>query len=131
MGLPAERASSRTAPQVGDLVIKGNILSINEGSAAERVAIGFGSGAAQLKAAAAGYLMTISGLRKLGSGTADTSGSKSPGAAAGRCRCHCDRQPCGTHHQHWDESIWGGERQQHNRRQGQGYGQRNRRSYYR
>ena len=58
MGLPAERGSSQTVPRIGDLVIKGNILSINEGSAAERVAIGFGSGAAQLKAAAAGYLMT-------------------------------------------------------------------------
>ena len=83
MGLPAERGSSQTVPQIGDLVIKGNILSIDEGSAAERVAIGFSSGAAQLKAAAAGYLMTDRGLRKLGSGTADTSGSKSPGSALG------------------------------------------------
>ncbi|MFZ2169093.1 MAG: DUF4410 domain-containing protein, partial [Methylococcaceae bacterium] len=83
MGLPAERASSQTVPQIGDLVIKGNLLSIDEGSAAERVALGFGSGAAQLKAAAAGYLMTDRGLRKLGSGSADTSGGKSPGAALG------------------------------------------------
>ena len=83
MGLAAERGSSQTVPQIGDLVIKGNILSIDEGSAAERVAIGFSSGAAQLKAAAAGYLMTDRGLRKLGSGTADTSGSKSPGSALG------------------------------------------------
>ena len=83
MGLPAERGSSQTVPQIGDLVIKGNILSIDEGSAAERVAIGFSSGAAQLKAAAAGYLMTGRGLRKLGSGTADSSGSKSPGSALG------------------------------------------------
>lgn len=83
MGLPAERGSSQTSPQIGDLVIKGSLLSINEGSTAERVAIGFGSGAAQLKATAAGYLMTEHGLRKLGSGTADTSGGKSPGAALG------------------------------------------------
>jgi len=45
MGLTAERASSRTAPRVGDLVIKGSLLSINEGSATERFTIGFGSGA--------------------------------------------------------------------------------------
>ena len=84
MGLPAERGSSQTSPQIGDIVIKGFLLSINEGSADERVAIGFGSGpgAAQLKAAV-GYLMTDRGLRKLGSGTADTSGGKSPGAALG------------------------------------------------
>ena len=73
MGLPAERASSQTAPQKGDLVIKGSLLSIDEGSAAKRVAIGFGSGASQLKVAVEGYLVTDRGLRKLGSGTADTS----------------------------------------------------------
>jgi Domain of unknown function (DUF4410) len=95
MGLPAVRASSRTAPRVGDLVIKGNILSINQGSAAERVAIGFGSGAVQLKATAAGYLMTKSGLRKLGSGTADTSGSQSPGAALGVAGAIATGNPAG------------------------------------
>ena len=95
MGLPAERGSSQTVPQIGDLVIKGNILSINEGSAAERVAIGFGSGAAQLKAAAAGYLMTNRGLRKLGSGTADTSGSESPGAALGVAGAIATGNPAG------------------------------------
>ena len=43
MGLPAEQASNQTSPQIGDLVIKGSLLSIDEGSAAKRVAIGFGS----------------------------------------------------------------------------------------
>jgi hypothetical protein len=83
MGLPAKRGSSQTSPQIGDLVFKGSLLSIKEGSATECVAIGFGSGAAQLKATAVGYLMTYRGLRKLGSGTADTNGGKSPGAALG------------------------------------------------
>jgi hypothetical protein len=82
-------------PQIGDLVIKGSILSINQGSAAERVAIGFGSGAAQLKAAAEGYLMTDHGLRKLGSGTADTSGGKSPGAALGVVGAVATANPAG------------------------------------
>jgi hypothetical protein len=95
MGLPAERGSSHTVPQIGDLVIKGNILSINEGSTAERIAIGFGSGAAQLKAAAAGYLMTDRGLRKLGSGTVDTRGSKSPGTAAGVAGAIATGNPAG------------------------------------
>jgi len=95
MGLPAERASSQTVPQIGDLVIKGSIHSINQGSAAERVAIGFGSGAAQLKAAAEGYLMTDHGLRKLGSGTADTSGGKSPGAALGVVGAVATANPAG------------------------------------
>jgi hypothetical protein len=95
MGLPAVRGSSQTVPQIGDLVIKGNILSINEGSTAERIAIGFGSGAAQLKAAAAGYLMTDRGLRKLGSGTVDTSGSKSPGMALGVAGAIATGNPAG------------------------------------
>jgi hypothetical protein len=95
MGLPAERASSQTVPQIGDLVIKGYLLSIDEGSAAKRVAIGFGSGASQLKATAEGYLMTDRGLRKLGSGTADTSGGKSPGAALGVAGAVATANPAG------------------------------------
>ena len=95
MGLPAEQASSQTVPQIGDLVIKGSLLSIDEGSAAKRVAIGFGSGASQLKVAVEGYLVTDRGLRKLGSGTADTSGSKSPGAALGVVGAVATANPAG------------------------------------
>jgi hypothetical protein len=65
------------------IVIKGPILSIDEGSAAKCVAIGFGSAASQFKAAAEGYLMTDRGLRKLGSGTTNTSVRKSPGEVLG------------------------------------------------
>ena len=81
MGLPAERASIGTKLQINDLVIRGYFLSIEEGSTAKRVAIGFGAGASELKAAAEGYRMTPTGLQKLGSGTVDSGGSKSPGAA--------------------------------------------------
>jgi hypothetical protein len=76
-------------------VIKGSLLSINEGSATERVAIGFGSGASQLKVAVEGFLMTDRGLRKLGSGTADSSGSKSPGAALGVVGAVATANPAG------------------------------------
>ena len=82
MGMPAERASSRTAPQINDILIRGYRLSIQEGSAGKRVAIGFGSGASELKTAVEGYQMTARGLRKLGSGDVDAGGSKAPGAAA-------------------------------------------------
>jgi hypothetical protein len=82
MGLPAERASTGTRPQINDLVIRGYLLSVDEGSAAKRVAIGFGAGASQLSVAVEGYQMTAQGLRKLGSGTVDAGGSKGPGAAA-------------------------------------------------
>jgi hypothetical protein len=81
MGLPAERALSGTTPQINDILIRGYLVSIQEGSAAKRVAIGFGSGTSELKTAVEGYQMTAQGLRKLGSGSVDAGGSKTPGAA--------------------------------------------------
>lgn len=82
MGLPAERASTQTTPQINDLVIRGYLLSVEEGSRAKRLAIGFGAGTSHLSVAVEGYQMTAQGLRKLGSGTVDTGGAKGPGAAA-------------------------------------------------
>ena len=81
MGLPAERASTRP-PQINDIVIRGYLLSVDEGSAAKRVAIGFGTGTSQLSVAVEGYQMTAQGLRKLASGTVAAGGSKTPGAVA-------------------------------------------------
>jgi hypothetical protein len=82
MGLPAKRATTPTKPRINDIVIRGYLLSVNEGSAGKRVAIGFSSGASELKTAVEGFQMTKNGLRKLGSGTVDTGGSKGPGMAA-------------------------------------------------
>jgi hypothetical protein len=83
MGMLAERASSGTTPSINDLVIRGYLLSVDEGDATKRVAIGFGSGASQLTAAVEGFQMTAQGLRKLGSGTLDSGGGKTPGGAVG------------------------------------------------
>ena len=83
MGLPAVRASSGTKPQINDLVIRGYLLSIDEGSATKRLAIGFGSGASELTTAVEGFQVTAQGLRKLGSGKVGAGGSKTPGAALG------------------------------------------------
>jgi hypothetical protein len=64
-------------------VIRGYLLSIQEGSTTKRVAIGFGAGASELKTAVEGFQMTAQGLRKLGSGAVDAGGGKGPGAALG------------------------------------------------
>jgi hypothetical protein len=80
MGLPAQQAKAQTVIAVGDLVIHGTLLSIVEGSATERVAIGMGKGAAELKVAVEGFEMTPNGLLELGKGSLDTEASKSPGA---------------------------------------------------
>ncbi len=83
MGLPAAQAGAGTTPQINDIVIRGYLLSVNQGNEAERLVIGFGSGASELRTAVEGYQMTAQGLRKLGSGTVDSGGSKGPGAAVG------------------------------------------------
>jgi hypothetical protein len=81
MGLSSARASSQTKPQINDIVIKGYFLSIEEGSAGKRFAIGFGSGTSELNTVVEGFQMTTQGLRKLGSGTLDSTGAKGPGEA--------------------------------------------------
>ena len=82
MGMPAERASMGTKPRVNDIVIRGYLISIDEGNADKRFLVGFGSGASKLNVAVEGFQMTDQGLRKLGSGKVGASGGKSPGIAA-------------------------------------------------
>jgi hypothetical protein len=81
LGLPAEHASRTTKPQLDDIVIRGYFASIHGGSAAERMVIGFGAGASELKTVVEGFQMTRQGLRKLGSGSVTAGGGKGPGAA--------------------------------------------------
>lgn len=81
MGLPAERPTPRAPPQTNDIVIWGYFISLDEGSAVQRIAIGFGSGASQLTTAVEVYQMTATGLRRLGWAKVDASGSKAPGSA--------------------------------------------------
>jgi uncharacterized protein DUF4410 len=79
MGLPAVRAADLPQGAVGDLIIRGTFVSVDEGSAVKRIVIGFGSGGAELKTLVEGYVMTDRGLRKLGSGQIDSGGNKLPG----------------------------------------------------
>ena len=79
MGLPAERAGSGPPPQLGDLIIKGEFVSIDEGSRLKRMLIGFGAGGAELKTFVEVYQVTTSGLRPLGSAEVEAGGGKMPG----------------------------------------------------
>jgi hypothetical protein len=81
MGLNAEVGNGAAPPAVGDIVIRGHFTSIDEGSAAKRVMIGFGSGKAEVKIVVEGFVRTAEGLRKVGGGTVDSAGGKGPGAA--------------------------------------------------
>jgi len=95
MGMPAARAMAGTTPQINDLVIKGYLISYNAGSAGKRFMIGFGSGASDLKVAVEGFQMTAQGLRKLGSGSTDAEGAKTPGEDLGIVGLLATHNPAG------------------------------------
>lgn len=95
MGLPAGNASASTVPSLDDLVLRGTLLSVQVGSEAERLAIGLGKGAAELKVAIEAYHMTPSGLVKLGGGTAGTEAGKGPGAAVPLAVAIATKNPIG------------------------------------
>ena len=79
MGLPAVRAAAQPTPDVGDIVIRGYFVTVDTGSAVERIALGFGAGAASLSTVVEGYLMTSHGLTRLGEGEVHAGDSKGPG----------------------------------------------------
>jgi len=95
MGMPAEQAMAGITPQINDLVIRGYFLSIDVGSAEKRVAIGFGSGESELRVAVEGFQMTAQGLRKLGSGTTESTGAKGPGGVLGVATLLATHNPAG------------------------------------
>lgn len=82
MGLPALVGSKETVPRINDILLMGYFVAIEKGSAAERIALGFGTGAAELKTAVEGYQMTKEGLRQLGKGKLQYGGNKKPGMVA-------------------------------------------------
>jgi len=83
MGMPAAIGSAATRPQLNDIVIEGTVLSVQQGSATERVLVGFTAGESQLQVAVEGFQMTPGGLRELGSGNLDSTGNKTPGMGVG------------------------------------------------
>ena len=95
MGMPAEVALPGIQPQINDLVLRGYLLSVQEGSAVERVAVGFGAGKATLRTLVEGFQDTPQGLRKLGQGTVDAGGNKTPGAALGLATFLATKNPAG------------------------------------
>jgi hypothetical protein len=95
MGLPAAVGSAASRPQINDLVIEGSLLSVQQGSAAERMSIGFSAGQSELKVAVEGYQMTAVGLRKLGSGNVSSTGNKTPGMAVGVASWAITHNPAG------------------------------------
>ncbi len=95
MGMPAQQAVGGVTPRVNDIVIRGYLVSVEEGSAAKRVVIGFGKGGSELCTAVEGFQVTAQGLRKLGYGTVQSGGSKTPGGALGLATFIATANPAG------------------------------------
>jgi len=95
MGMPAAQTVPGYTPQVNDLMIRGYLLSIKEGSAAKRVIIGFGAGGSEMRTMVEAFQMTAQGPRKLGSATLDSAGNKTPGGALGVATFLATANPAG------------------------------------
>ncbi len=80
MGILAIEGSHQSVPQVNDGLLIGYFEAVDEGSAAKRMIVGFGSGGTDLRTVVEGYQMTPSGPRRLGSGEFQAGSSKTPGA---------------------------------------------------
>jgi hypothetical protein len=78
-GVPAINGSTGVLPRVGDGVIRGEFVTIDEGSRTKRMLIGFGAGSAKLQTLVEAYEVTPAGLVPLGSAQVDTAGGKMPG----------------------------------------------------
>jgi hypothetical protein len=95
MGMPAHVASLEITPQINDIIIRGYLLSVKKGSTAERVIVGFGAGKSELCTMVEGFQVTAQGERKLGYGTIDAGGDKSPGMILGVATFLATKNPVG------------------------------------
>ena len=80
-GITAKRATASSHVPLHALVVKGQLVSINEGDAMGRVTIGFGAGSEELRALVQVYQMTDNGLRRISEVEGEAHGRKTPGVA--------------------------------------------------
>lgn len=95
MGLPAANGGPGISLQQNDIIIRGYLISIDQGSAGQRMVIGFGAGGSELSTAVEGFQVTPQGLRRLGSATAIAEGNKTPGAGLGAASWAVTGSPVG------------------------------------
>jgi hypothetical protein len=95
MGLPTKRATGVETIDGNDLVIRGYLVSVKKGNAAERIVIGFGAGGSELRTIVEGFQMTPQGLRELTFDTVRAGGGKTPGAGASAAGLLATGNPAG------------------------------------
>jgi hypothetical protein len=79
VGIEAQPVASAPVPRIGDAVIRGEFIVMDEGSRIQRLFIGFGAGAADLRTLVEAYQVTATGLRPLGSAEIEAAGGRMPG----------------------------------------------------
>lgn len=96
MGMPAIHATHASVPEVNDLIFRGYIVSVNKGSMAKRLTIGFGYGASEIRVALEAFQKTAQGVRKIGGGELQSGGGGvSPGSAVGAATFAATANPVG------------------------------------
>jgi hypothetical protein len=80
-GFSAERAAQVPPPQPNNLVIQGQFVQIDEGSATRRFVIGLGLGATELRTQVQVFQVTADGWRPVKQFETVAAGSRFPGAA--------------------------------------------------
>ena len=80
LGLRAERAADAAPPGPGDLVIQGQFLRIDQGSAAKRFVIGLGAGATEVRSQVEMFHVTDSGWWPIKRFETVAQGKRLPGA---------------------------------------------------
>lgn len=81
LGLPAEQGSTAPADVPTALLLKGQIISIDEGNRTERVAIGFGAGRSDVRVHVQAYEVTPAGSQLIDTIEVDAKSGLTPGMA--------------------------------------------------
>ena len=80
-GIHARRASSGFVPTANAMVIKGEFLTVDEGSRLLRMTVGFGAGATHLRVRAHAYQAREWGLTRVAEAEVQAQGNRMPGMA--------------------------------------------------
>lgn len=78
-GIDAYPVGAGPVPKVGDVVLRGEFVSIQPGSRTMRVLVGFGAGRGELTTVVEAFQITATGPRSLATAQADTRGGALPG----------------------------------------------------
>lgn len=81
VGISAQRATDSTRVPLHALVVKGQFVTIDEGSRTKRMLIGFGAGSTMLEVEVQAYQMMESGLQRITEVQGEARGNRMPGMA--------------------------------------------------